>query len=131
MRWSPQHDQSQVVGELPAGLDVAPEELARARARLQGSAGGFSVAETTIDGGTHVFVVGQLEAHEGELRLAADRVLGEIVLYSGSQVDFVNEVRGSGGGLRVAGWILAGGVGPLPLVIIGLVGREWQALCVA
>lgn len=121
-RWSPRHDQSQALGELPARLDVTPEEIARARERLrQGSGGGFSIAETTIDGGTHVFVVGQLEAREGELRLAADRVLGEVVLYSGSQVDFVNEVRGSGGGLRVAGWILAVGVGPLPLVIIGLV----------
>jgi hypothetical protein len=120
-RWSPQHHQSQVLGELPARLDVAPEEIARARERLQGSAGGFSISETTIDGGTHVFVVGQLEDREGELRLAADRVLGKVVLYSGSQVEFVNELRGSGGGLRIAGWILAGGVGPLPSVIIGLV----------
>jgi hypothetical protein len=30
-------------------------------------------------------------------------------------------MAGSGGGLRVAGFILALGVGPLPLLIVGLV----------
>jgi hypothetical protein len=120
-RWAPQHHQSQIMGELPAHVHVSPEEIARAREGLRGSGGGFSIAETTIDGGTQVFVAGQLEDREGELRLDADRVLGKVLLSVGSQDDYVNEVRGSGGGLRIAGWILAFGVGPLPLVVIGLV----------
>lgn len=120
-RWAPQHRRSQILGELPAQVYVSPEAVARAREGLRGSGGGFSVSEATIDGGTQVFVVGQLEDREGELRLDADRVLGKVVLHEGSQVDYVNEMRGSGGGLRVAGWILGLGVGPLPLVMIGLV----------
>jgi hypothetical protein len=120
-RWAPPHHRSQILGELPAQVHVRPEAIARAREGLRGSGGGFSIGETTIDGGTQVFVVGELEDREGELRLDADRVLGKVILYEGSQVDYVNEMRGSGGGLRIAGWILGFGVGPLPLVIIGLV----------
>ena len=101
---------------------MAPEEIARAQERLRDRrAGWFSVGETTIQGGTHVFVVGRLENGEGPLRLAADRMFGRVVLHEGSQAEFVDSVRGGAGGLGVAGWILGLGVGPLPLLILGVV----------
>lgn len=120
-RWAPRHQASESTDELPARLGVTPEEVASAKGRLRGEFVGFAVSESTIDGGTRFFVVGRLEDTDGQLRLEADRMLGRIELYPGSQDDFVQQLRGSGGGLRIAGWILGAGVGPLPLTIVGLV----------
>lgn len=120
-RWSPKQYSIEHMTRLPPHLGVTPEEIASAQARLRGDFTGFSVTESTIDGGTHVFVVGRLEDRDGPLRLEADRVLERVELYPGSQDAFLKEMRGSGGGLRVAGWILGAGVGPLPLALIGLV----------
>jgi hypothetical protein len=44
-----------------------------------------------------------------------------VVLFPGTHEQFVEKLRGSGGGLKIAGWIVGLGVGPLPLVIVGLV----------
>lgn len=120
-RWSPRRYSVERMAELPPHLGVTPEEIASAKEQLQGSFTGFSVTESTIDGGTPVFVVGRLEDRDGPLRLEADRVLERVELYPGSQDELVKEMRGSGGGLRIAGWILGAGLGPLPLAIIGLV----------
>ncbi|MDO9280490.1 MAG: hypothetical protein Q7U06_01175 [Pseudomonadota bacterium] len=120
-RWSPRSPASESTDELPARLGVTPEEIASAKGLLRGSFVGFTVSESTIDAGARVFVVGRLEDSEGPLRLEADRVLGRVELYPGSQDDFVKELGDSGGGLRIAGWILGAGLGPLPLALIGLV----------
>jgi hypothetical protein len=121
-RWSPRHLASQDVTELPASLGVTTEEIERARQQLRsGYSSGLSVSETTIQGGTPVFVAGRLEAEGDALRLAPDPVIDRIVLHPGSQADFADGLRGSGGGLRIAAWIFALGVGPLPLVILGVV----------
>jgi hypothetical protein len=120
-RWSPAHQGYENTDELPARLGVTPEEIASAKGLLRGNFVGFSVSESTIDPGTRVFVIGRLEDVEGPLRLEADRVLGRVELYPGSQDDFVKQLSGGGGGLRIAGWILGAGLGPLPLGIIGLV----------
>jgi len=120
--WFPHDVESREMAELPERFGVTPDEIASARQRLlHGPGGGFSVSEGTIDAGTQVFVVGTLEQRADVLRLAPDRVLERVLVYPGSQADYVNEVRGSGGGLRIAGWIFALGVGPLPLMIIGAV----------
>jgi hypothetical protein len=120
-RWSPRQYSSEATGELPPRLGVTPEEVASAKERARGNLGKYKVTEATIDGGTRFFVVGRLEDRDGPLRLEADRVLERIELYPGSQDELVKELFGSGSGLRVAGWILGAGVGPLPLAIIGLV----------
>lgn len=121
-RWAPRrYATHQSMAELPARLGVPAEAIAGAKESLQGSFTGFSVNESTIDAGTRVFVVGRLEDGDGPLRLAADRVLERVEVYPGSQDEFVAEVRGSGGGLRLAGLIVGAGVGPLPLAILGLV----------
>ena len=118
-QWMPRHAWSQDMAELPAHMEISPDAIARAQAELySGYASGFSISETTIDGGTHVFVAGVLE--DGE-RLAPDRMLGKVVLHPGSQDDCVESMRGGGGGLRIAGAILGFGLGPLPLAILGLV----------
>jgi hypothetical protein len=119
-RWWPPEEYRETMNELPERFGVTEEEIASARARLvEGRPAGFSVSEATLDGGTPVFVVGRLE--DAALRLEADRVLGRILLHKGSQADYVANLQGSGGGLRTAGWILSLGVGPLPLMIVGLV----------
>jgi hypothetical protein len=120
-RWSPKQYSSQTMDELPPRLGVTAEQIASAKERLRNDFTRFSVSESTLDGGTRFFVVGRLEDRDGPLRLEADRVLKRIELYPGSQDNLVKELRRSGGGFRVAGWILGAGVGPLPLTVIGLV----------
>jgi len=120
-RWSPEYDAPQYMPALPPSLGVTEEQIAIAKGRLVNGFTGFSVSEGTIDAGTRVFVAGRLEDGDGPLRLEADRVLDRVELYRGTQKDLVNEMRGSGGGLSTAGWILGAGVGPLPLAVIGLV----------
>ncbi len=120
-RWSPKEYSHKNMSTLPPHLGVTAEQIAIAKERLRGDSTGFSISEATIDGGTRFLVVGRLEDRDGPLRLEADRVLNRIELYSGSQEDLVKDLRGSGGGLSVAGWILGAGLGPLPLAIIGLV----------
>jgi hypothetical protein len=120
-RWSPKQYSYASMSTLPPHLGVTAEQIAGAKERLRNDFTGFSVSESTIDAGTRVFVAGRLEDLDGVLRLEEDRALGRIELYPGSQADLVKELRGSGGGLRVAGWILSAGVGPLPLAVICLV----------
>lgn len=120
-RWSPPDESSEKMNELPERFGVSPEETTAAKARLRDGSTpfGFSVGEATLEGGAPVFVAGRLES-DG-VRLEADPVLGHVLLHKGSQSDYVTRMAGSGGGLRVAGFILALGVGPLPLLIVGLV----------
>jgi hypothetical protein len=126
-RWSPKHDSVERVDEIPARLGVTPEEIARAKEPLRGEFVYFWVAESTIDAGTRVFVVGRLEDRDGPPRLEADRVLGRVELYPGSRDELVDDLRRAGGGLRLAGWILGAVVGPLPLAVLGLVSlAEWR-----
>jgi hypothetical protein len=120
-RWTPKHYSVEEVDELPERLGVTSREIDIARSSLRGKFERYSVSESTIDSGTRVFVVGRLEDREGPLRLEADRVLERVEVYPGSQDDFVEELRGSAAGLRIAGGILGAGVGPLPLVIMGLI----------
>jgi hypothetical protein len=120
-RWSPKQFTYTDTATLPPRLGVTDEQIASAKERLRNDFTGFSVSESTIDAGTRVFVVGKLEDRDGPLRLEADRVLQRIELYPGSQVDTVKEMRRRGGGMRVAGWILGAGVGPLPLAVIGFI----------
>ena len=120
-RWSPPRDSIEEVDELPARLGVTPEQIARAKESARGQFLRFAIAESTIDAGTRVFVVGRLEDRAGPPRLEADRVLGRVELYRGSQAELEDELRGGGGGLRIAGWILGAGLGPLPLLVVGLV----------
>lgn len=122
-RWAPRHDSfaSKSLPEVPSDLGVTPAEIANAKAQARGNLGNYTVTEATLDAGMRFLVIGRLEDRDGPLRLEADRMLGRVELYPGSQDDFVKELRGSGAGLGVAGWILGAGVGPLPLAIIGLV----------
>jgi hypothetical protein len=120
-RWSPKYGPPEQMPTLPPHLGVTEEQIAIAKGRLQHGFTGFSVSEATIDAGTRVFVAGRLENGDGPLRLGADRVLDRIELYPGTQEDLVKEMRGGGGGLSIAGWILGAGLGPLPLAVIGLV----------
>ena len=102
---------------------MSPAEIATAtaQAKARGNLGRYTITEATLDAGARFFIVGRLEDRDGPLRLEADRVLGRIELYPGSQSDLVKELSGSGAGLRVAGWILGAGLGPLPLAILALV----------
>lgn len=120
-RWSPRQYSSVSSSELPPRLGVTTEELDRAKEGARGALGNYRITEATLDAGTRVFVVGRLEDRDGPLRLEADRVLERVELYPGSQDELVKELSDSGGGLRIAGWILGAGVGPLPLMIVGLV----------
>jgi hypothetical protein len=121
-RWTPWHETVTEVDDLPPRLGVAADEIEKAKGRARGQFMGYSVAETTINSGTRVFVVGQLEdGGDGKLRLGVDRTLGRLELYQGTQKELVEELRGSATGLRIAGWIVGAGVGPLPLAVIGLV----------
>lgn len=120
-RWTPKHTTVEELNDLPPRLRVTPDELAAAPPPQTGASTLFSVSETTIDAGAHVFVVGRIEDREGSLRLEADPVLGHVVLYSGTQAELLRELRGSAEGLRVAAWILGAGVGPLPLLVLGAV----------
>lgn len=117
-RWSPRDFSSESVAELPPRLGVTPQEIESAKQHAQGSLGNYRVSESTIQSGARFFVVGRLEDRDGPLRLEPDRMLGRIELYPGSQDALVKELSGSGRGLRVAGWILAAGVGSLPLAIV-------------
>ena len=120
-QWSPKLYTIVNLKTLPPRLGVTEEQIESAKEKLENDFTGFAVSESTLDAGTKVFVVGRLEDRDGPLRLEADRVLNRIELYHGTQAEFVNELGGSGGGLSIAGWILGAGLGPLPLVIIGLV----------
>jgi len=120
-RWSPKYDAFEDMATLPPHLNVTEEQIAIAKGRLVNAFTGFSVSEATIDAGTRVFVAGRLENRDGPLRLGADRVLDRIEVHRGTREALVEETRGSAGGLRVAGWILGAGVGPMPLAVIGLV----------
>ena len=120
-RWAPRLSRVEGMTELPPRLGVTRQEIDRARAEFHDGSTSFSVSESTIDAGMHVFVAGSIEDVEGPLRLQADRVLERVELYPGTHEAYLAEMRGSGGGLRIAGWILGAGVGPLPLAVIGLV----------
>lgn len=122
-RWAPRSDAfiSKGLPQVPADLGVTAAEIANAKAQARGSLGNYTVTEATLDPAARFLVVGRLEDRDGALRLEPDRTLGRVVLYPGSQDDFVKELRGSGGGLRIAGWILGTGLGPLPLAVLALV----------
>lgn len=120
-RWTPRLVSFEPLDEIPPRLGVTREEIARAEAEARGTLGRYEVSEAMLDAGARFFVVGRLEDGAGSLRLEADRVLGRIELYPGSQEELVEELRSGGAGLRVAGWILGAGVGPFPLAILGLV----------
>ena len=120
-RWNPREYSYEYMRTLPPRLDVTEDQINIAKERLQNDFTGFSVSESMIVAGTHVFVAGRLEDRDGNLRLEADRMLERIELYHGTQDDLVKETRGSGSGLQIAGWILGAGLGPLPIVVIGLV----------
>ncbi len=120
-RWAPRDSHSQGMSELPPRLGISREQIDRADAELHDGSKGYSVSESILDAGTHVFVAARIEDSPGALRLAADPVLGRVELFPGTREAFIEQMRGSGGGLRVAGWIVGAGVGPLPLAMIGLV----------
>jgi hypothetical protein len=122
-RWVPRYDSfiRKGLAQVPADLGVTPAEIASAKAQARGNLGSYMITEATLDAGTRFLVIGRLEDRDGPLRLEADRMLGRVELYPGSQDDFVKELRGSGAGLGIAGWILGAGVGPLPLTIMALV----------
>jgi hypothetical protein len=120
-QWSPQTDTSEDMANLPPRLGVTSEEIARGRASARGTLGNYRVTEATLLGGTHFFVVGHIEDRDGPLRITADRMLKRVELFQGSQDQLVNTLRGSGNGLRIAGWIFSVGLGPLPLSILGMI----------
>ncbi len=120
-RWAPRDSKNEQMDAPPARLRVTEEEIAAAKEHLHAGSTRFSVSESTIDSGTRVFVVGRIEDRDGALRLEADPVLERVEIFQGTQEELVAKLRGSGGGLKIAGWILGAGVGPLPLVILGLV----------
>jgi hypothetical protein len=113
----------QMMNELPPGLHVPESEIVRARSELRGSPTGFEVMEWTLVSGTPLFVVGHLDAGDGPLRLGPHSTLGKVVLFRGTQAEYVEGLRGSSKGLRIAGYIFIG-VGALPLVITLLI---WTA----
>ena len=120
-RWSPPHDNEVDADDLPPTLDVPAEAVERANERAGAAFVRYSVAETAIIGGTRVFVVAKLEDREGPLRLDVDPVLERVVLFPGSQAEYVADLRSSRKGLRITGWIFGAGVAPLPLAVILLV----------
>lgn len=120
-RWSPTTFVTESPNEVPERLHVSAAEIASAKSAARGNLGRYSVDEATLQAGQEFFVVGRLEDGDGPLRLEADGVLRKVQLYAGTKDDLVDQLSQSGGGLRVAGWILGAGVGPLPLAVIGLV----------
>ena len=120
-RWVPHESKSEYMPKLPERLGITREQIDAARANLRGTAGSFNVSEATLDAGQAFFVVGKLEDRDGPPRLEPDPVFDHVVLFPGSHEAYIEKLRGSGGGLKIAGWILGAGVGPLPLVIVGLV----------
>jgi hypothetical protein len=119
--WRPKAFVEEAMDAIPPQLGVASADIAVAKQRAQGTLGRYNVSEATLSAGTRFFVAGRLEDDAGALRLAPDRLLGHVELYPGSQEEFVRELGRSGGGLQTAGWILGAGLGPLPLLIIGVV----------
>lgn len=120
-RWAPVAEKIETFPELPQGLGVTPQQIDAAKANLRGSFSGFSISESTLEGGVHVFIAGRIDTSDGPLRLGPDPVLGRVEVYPGTHQAFLAQMRGSGAGLRTAGWILGAGIGPLPLEILGLV----------
>ncbi len=121
-RWMPSEETtSEGLREIPPRLGVTQAEIADAKAKLRGDPGMFYVSESTLDAGQRFFVVGKLEDHEGPPRLEPDPTFERVVLFPGSHEAYIEKLRGSGGWLKIAAWILGAGVGPLPLVIIGIV----------
>lgn len=120
-RWTPRDAHVERMNELPPRLGISREQIDRADAQLHAGSKRFSVGESTLDAGTRVFVVARIEDRDGPLRLEADPLLARVELFVGTQRAYIEQMRGSGGGLQVAGWILGAGVGPLPLALIGLV----------
>jgi hypothetical protein len=121
-RWMPEEETTSAgLKEIPPRLGVTEAEIEDARSRLRGNAGLYYVSETTLDAGQTFFVVGKIEDHDGPPRLEPDPMFERVVLFQGSHQQFIDKLRGSGGGLKIAGWIVGLGVGPLPLVIVGLV----------
>jgi hypothetical protein len=113
----------QTMDQLPPALHVSESEIDRARSELHGNPTGFEVMEWTLVSGTPLFVVGHLDAGEGPLRLGPHSTLGKVVLFRGTQAEYVAGLRGSSKGLRIAGYIFIG-VAALPLVITLLI---WMA----
>jgi len=121
-RWMPSDETtSEGLREIPQRLGVTDAEIADAKAKLRGDPGLYYVSETRLEAGQRFFVVGKLEDHEGPPRLEPDPMFERVVLFPGSHDEYIEKLRGSGGGLKIAAWILGAGVGPLPLVIIGIV----------
>lgn len=120
-RWVPRDSVAERVREIPARLGVTREQIDRADAEVHDGSKHYSVGESTLDAGTHVFVVARIEDRDGPLRLEADPLLARVELFPGTQAAYIEQMHGSGGGLQTAGWILGAGVGPLPLAVIGLV----------
>lgn len=119
-RWVALGIESEDTTEIPPGLAVSKAEEDAARSKLRGDFTGYSVGEATIDGGTHVFIVGRLEDGPGPLRLDADRVLGRVELFVGTQAQYVAEMVRKGNTSRMLAWIF-GPIGWPPLLVLGLV----------
>ncbi len=119
-RWVALGIESENVSEIPSGLDVTKGEIDAAKKQLRGDFEGYAVGEATIEGGAHVFVVGRLEAGDGPLRLEADRVLGRVELYLGTQAEYVAAMVKKGNTLHTIAWVF-GPIGLPPIVVLGVV----------
>ena len=108
---------------LPPSLEVTPEDIDAARAKVNSSlySAWIEVSQATLRSGERLLVVGRLGGEAGALRLGADPVLGRVILFAGTQDELSRELRGSGRGLVLAGWIVGAGVAPLPLAILSMV----------
>lgn len=120
-RWTPSASRFEGVQELPARLNVSESEIERAKGKLSGNFSGYSISEVTLDPQERVFVVARVAPGDGPLTLEADPDLGRVEVFAGTREQYLAQQRGSGGGLRIAGWIVGAGLGPLPLAILGLV----------
>lgn len=119
-RWESRDRMTENVGVLPDRLGVTTAELDAAKSKLRGTFTGFAVDERTLDGGNPVFIAGQLESGTGPLRLDADRQLGRVELYVGSQANYVRDLMQQGASARTVAKVFTP-IGLVPLALLGLV----------
>ncbi|MBL8742506.1 MAG: hypothetical protein JNK04_15460, partial [Myxococcales bacterium] len=106
------------VQDVPAFFGATDAEIAATKAKLRGDFSDYSLAESTIDGGTKVFVAGKLEGPD--MRLAADPRLGRVELFVGTHEQYVKEGVREGEMGHTLAFIFAP-IGWVPLLALGVV----------
>ena len=129
--WTPQAEQtsSSTTKTLDPRWSITPEEIEAARARPATPSSrfiGYGVSEWVLTAGMNVFIAGHLEADaspHAPPRLVPASGQSKVIVFLGTQAEFVASLRGGASGLRIAGSIFVV-LALAPLAIWVLIARR-------